>query len=213
MQLKNGVLISSINSMIVMLVAHFANQWKYRMRDINDLYVMINNPEMNWEEVNSLAEELKLNNMLYGLLREVKKIYNLTDLNILNEGQNLPLSTNIFFKYNFGVPQVVTSFPAEYLFSYRNYRKDFSILRSTNLSFYNTFNHLLFKNRAFYVNRKNRIKQWKPNRILILKKTNLKPALSEEKIKLSEKCFIQSRGTKNEQFILGDSIWSQSSYY
>lgn len=212
-QIKDSVLIPSINSMVVMLVAHFSNQWKYRMRDVNDLYIMMNNPEIDWKEVNLLAEELNLKNMLIGLLMEVKKVYDLSDLGFVCEDYKLPVSSKIFFKNNFGIPKVITSCPAEYIFSYQNYRSFFSVLRSANHSLYNTFNHLVFKNRAFFVNNKSKIRKWKPNRILILKKSEQRPMNDIEKVKLSKKCFILNKGKKDEQFIFGDDVWVQSSYY
>ncbi|GAB6991978.1 nucleotidyltransferase family protein [Paenibacillus pini] len=215
---ENGILIPSKEDRLVMLIAHLANQWKYRIRDLNDLYIMIHQDQLDWNQVRILVEELNLNPFLNGLYDRMIELYG-DDISIRKPEFLYPtLSSQLFFKYNLGSPKEITALPLEFSFTYNNYRKNLSILKSLYQTLYNSFNLVVFKNRAFYVNKKLKIKKWKPNSIFILKPFPMDLSLVGEEKKINKKYlsknfYIVNEGKDNEVFVAKNMIWKQSSYY
>lgn len=201
--------IPEINHIIGILVSHIANHWVYRMRDINDLFVLSQNKAVDWDEVNRIIVGLNLQSIWNVLKRRYNEIYKVN----LIEGEKLKklkLSEFLFYKFNFGKTSAFGSGLIEFIYAYRNYTHKFSRMKSLKEALKNTWCMIRYKNRAYIVNKRRYVKKWKENQIIVLTLKKKYYGAEQEK---AEEFKVVNIGKDNEVCISKLGEWKQETYH
>lgn len=207
---KDNFFIPCIEDMIVMLCAHFANQWMYRMRDVNDLYILIKHGNFDWEWVKKYSKKLNLFPFLKLLLKKVDIVYgtNLYEKMICNE--KIVFKEKLFLKNNFGKESIIGSLLIEMSFVYQNYKIMFNFLQCIKNSLKNTIYMCVYNNRAYSI-KKNK-KKYVSNEIYVLKKKSTNYSIDTKEY-LDDNFILCNKNKKNEFFISKSGNWVQVPYH
>ncbi len=189
---------------LIMIIAHSANQWLYRMRDVTDLY-LLGKRDLDWHYIEYQLESLDLVPILHVFQRKAYDIYH--KCVGCEEIPKLTLGEWLYYRYNFGEASFIGSCLLETVFCYRNYKKQMynhPLLETI----YNTYNMFKFHNRAFFVNKKRKVKKYHENRVLIYVNNPNQSGHTKEK-----GVIIRNRGKQNETILTPIGELIQSSYY
>lgn len=194
-------------NLVCMLVAHIANHWVYRMRDINDLYVLKRSGKVDWNQVQIILKKLHLTSVWNVLECRYQQIYGESLIRKVTENE-LTRAEKLFMDQNFGNVSRLGSFLIELRFAFQNYRTNNSAGKAFIMSMKNTYCMLRFKNRAFVVNKRTMVKPWKKNQIIVLYQDDV--FLHKNSCK---EMTIINQGTTDERVITSFGIWRQGSYH
>jgi len=205
--------VPSYEDMLLLIASHIGTQWMYRIRDINDVYILLNK-KLDWKYINDTAKVNNLTSILKVLFSKIKKMYNIDLFDKLDGKNELNLSEKIFAKNNYGNPNVYTATPIESIFVYKYYRFNYSLFKSIYNSLKNTKNLVLYKNRAYKINKKRKIKKFSENNIIVLKEADLNISSNDKLSRIINNTLkIYNEGKNNEFFCTPVGKWIQSSYY
>lgn len=185
----------SIENLILMLCAHISNQWMYRMRDINDLYCLTKDNNINWASIIARADKLGLKSILEVLMVQLKKYYNIDYCFIESK---FSFERKLFSILNFGKESYLGSVILESNFLFKNYKKLFDKKTAIIQMIKNTFYMIVTKNRAF--NTGNHLKKKKINEVYVLKKLDRNVFENSKKI-IDNNLAICNENTNNEYFL------------
>lgn len=207
-----GYYVPSYENMLIMLIAHLATQWMYRIRDINDCYLLISKCNLDWEYITNICKRHNLLNLLEVVIKQVENVYALKDV-LSNKEVKLNLVQDIFMKENLGKQRRHTSIFLEFSYVYGYYSQKQPLLVALKESMFITKNFLLYNNRAYKVNKKLKIKQIKNNEILVLIPFNGVCYPGKKRQLYNSKLYIVNEGEKTEYFISPYGNWTQSTYH
>lgn len=210
--LDNGLFIPSKEDMLILLTAHLAKQWMYRIRDINDCFLILRNYELDWDYIYTQCKKYNLIKLLSILMKRVEEVYEL-ELHDERFKNNMTFFDNLFFKHNLGVQRVYTSFGIEFQYVFNYYKSNSNLFIALKNSLKNTKNLIVYKNRAYKINKKRKIKRFKENEIIVLKPTKKTFKLHNKRLLTGTSMFIVNEGEKDEYFETPVCNWIQSSYY
>lgn len=202
---------------LLITVFHTAKQWFYRLRDINDLYVIISQQYHNidWVYVKRIAQKGHLFGVLVMLLQEVQRIYEI-DLPGMFTAQSTPnWLLNRFRMHNWGKLDYTTGVLVQAQFAYRRYRATSSTVGSLINVCKNSFNMIYYKNRAYATGVKRVIRPFQPNEVLVLvplMQSNLEFFESQPSQYIDATIKVVNQGSESEYFITPDTVWVQASY-
>ena len=162
----DGFLIPSIEDQIIMIIAHMAYQWTYRMRDINDFFLLSQSLMIDWKYIENKIKENSLSDLLSVFIYLTKSIYK-EKFNCPLDVHDLSLQSKLFMYHCFGIGNSWASILIQYFFTHQNYTK----LKYKNPfveAVKNSIYLVVFHERAFKVNRKVQIKKPKKNEIIVI---------------------------------------------
>jgi len=217
-QLDNGCYVPSYEDTLLMLVGHLATQWIYRIRDINDCYIILKNCELDWKYIYDVGKKYNLLCLLNILLHKVKEIYGIDCFRKLYKDTDYTIKwyEKIFMEKNLGIPNVYTSWMLQFSFVYKNYKEKHNIIKSIYETLRNTKNLIIYENRAYKINNKLKIKKFNENEIIVLTPNNVQNILQDvksEKVIFGTTLKVINQGKKNEYFSTPYGTWTQSTYY
>lgn len=217
-QLDNGSYVPSYEDTLLMLVGHLATQWMYRIRDINDCYIILKNCKLDWRDIYNVGKKYNLLCLLNVLLHKVKEVYGIDYFQKLykNNDYSLKWYEKIFMERNLGIPNVYTSCMLQFTFVYKNYKEKHDIIRSLYEAIRNTKNLIIYENRAYKINNKLKIKKFNENEIIVLTPKNIQidfQNVKSEKVLFGTSLKVVNQGKKNEYFSTPYGTWVQSTYY
>lgn len=206
------ILIPSKEDMLILLCAHLAKQWMYRIRDINDCYIILKNYKLDWNYIYTQCKKFNLFTLLVILIKNVESVYGLT-IDDERFSKKFSFFENLFIKHNLGKQRVYTSFGLEFKFVYQYYYLNIGMYQAIKNSIKNTKNLIVYKNRAYKINKKRKIKQLKENEIIVLVPTKKIFNIVNKRKLLDTSMYIVNEGMKNEYFETPYCNWIQSTYY
>jgi len=197
----------SFENMLLILVAHIANQWMYRLRDINDLY-LLSNKNLDWNYIYTMLNENNLLPIFNVLNNKISEVYGVHVEGI----KKLKIYEHMFYRLNFGKVSSLGSTLIEWKVVLKSYEK---------MGFYNkyynclknTINMVVYKNRAYKVNKKLKIKKWEANEIIVLKKATEKIEVSNYSRKLASEFHLYNEGKKTEYYKAPNIIFVPTTYH
>jgi hypothetical protein len=214
----DSVYLPSWEDTLLLVAGHVTTDWLYRLRDINDLYVLLaqRGQQMDWDYILEVAKQEKLLDILQMLLSETRRIY---------PGKfKLPLTISppsgwvesLFLRRSWGTRDRLAGLLLQYKFIQQRYRQDEGLLYSLKHSLRNSFNLLIYNYRAYAAPRRRLIRRIKSNEVLILVPVEkLEKNWADLKIGRpigSSTLQVVNEGTTREYFVTPTGIWAQSSY-
>ncbi len=217
-----NLLAPSWEDCLLIVAAHVVKQWLYRLRDLNDVYVILHGQGsgLDWDYVVRTGRREGLLGVLQMLIRETGHLYGNTMSPLPEDLAKVGVITRNFARYNRGRTSRVGAFALQSRFLYGRYRRDFGMLQTLSQSLANGLNQLVYDNRAYRAPKKRVIRKIRPNEILVLVPTPsghsaaslaLDPNLGEPVGSPSLR--VVHPGTQHEYFLTPEGAWVQSSYY
>jgi hypothetical protein len=212
--------IPSWEDSLLLIVAHVTKQWFYRLRDLNDIFVIINEKSINldWNYIYIKAREVNLFDILVFLLKETQRVYQSTFYSIPKEfNSQLFKETkllNEFKKKSWGESNLIVGAMMQTKFTFNKYREYFGSLNGCLHCMKNGINMLIYNNRAYSAQSKRVIRKLEANEILVLiplfyNKKSLNRNLGKEIVPSLK---IVNQNKKDEYFISPYCLWVQASY-
>lgn len=203
----------SPEDMIILVAAHSATQWFYRMRDINDMYVIISTyqDKLDWEYINNSVKDECIEFVLDALLLETAEIYK-EDIKIPMIFRKRTILNNIYKEKCFGRFTRRYGVIGQLDFCMRRYYKELGLIRGVYNSLKNSKNLIFYNNRAFCASHKKFVRKVQINDLIVLKNFNLEVNESN-KDSIDVKSFRDKDGMKIKSFETRVGKWIQTNYF
>lgn len=204
---------------LLLVAAHIATDWYYRLRDINDVYTIVyQNPYLNWDYIIKVARQENILSILSFLFTEVERVYG-EALSIPKPLLNKQFSTSLFAKFNYGKSSLKGGLILQSVFTYESYKGVMKPIEAILNSIVNSYNMIFSHNRAYSIAHSKQIRRFRGNEVLIL--TCLYPSPERAILKINTDRFkgifhpqllVINPGTETEGFLAKDYVWVQANY-
>lgn len=157
-----GVNVPSYEDMLIISLVHMINHWGFTIKDLNDIYLLISKCKLNWKRVKEKVSKMNLEEELKVISTYLKKYYKIDILKYIK----------IKFKGVYGFGKCFAKFggvralPLCISWSFRQYRKKTTFVKSIKYAIENSMNMIKYNCRAFNIMKKSQ--KWVDNDVLVL---------------------------------------------
>jgi hypothetical protein len=214
----DGVFLPSWEDTLLLLAAHIATQWLYRVRDLNDIYVILSKlgSSLDWDYILKTAQKENLTNILSLVLHGTQRLYNLPSDTAPLLRRKLTFAEELFVQRSYGSPTLAAGLLLQSKFLYRRYNEDFGLAGGLYHLMQNGCNMIRYNYRAFSAHHRREIRKIKPNEVLVLV-----PIFPQSYGRINgyagqplgtSSLQVVNQGTPKEYFITPYGVWAQASY-